>query len=172
VASGVEGIAERRTARLVLRRPRDADLAWLTGLHSDPDNYAHSPGGAHHPARARALAEASLAGWDRHGIGYWVVERDGEPVGMAGVTPMRFHNRGCFNLYYRFVAAARGQGLAAESGRESLAVAAVVDQARPVVVRTRPGNRPARRLAETLELQPRPELEDASGFVVYVSAAW
>jgi RimJ/RimL family protein N-acetyltransferase len=89
---------------------------------------------------------------------------------MAGIRPSALAGRPCFNLYFRLVVSVRGRGFAAEASREALAVAAVVDPGRPVVVRTRPSNGPARRLAETLGMSRRPELDAAtSGYVVYVS---
>lgn len=170
-------LAQRRTERLTLRRPTPADAAWLVALHSDPANYVHSPDPAHSTARAREIVEMVDEDWRAGGagsaaIGYWVVAEGDEPVGMAGLKRVRFRGRECFNLYYRFVAAGRGRGLAAEACREALAVAAALEPHRPVLVRTRPSNRPARRLAEALGLQRRADLEGDEGFVVYVSAGW
>ena len=162
------GVDVRRTARLVLRRIEPGDQEWVSALHADPLNYTHAPDGAHPPDRARALAEAGLRSWERDGICYWIVEHAGEPVGMAGLTRAVFAGRASWNLYYRFIPAARGRGFAAEAAREALAVAAELDPARPVVVRTRPDNAPARRLAEILGLERRADL-DAEGFVVYAS---
>ena len=83
---------------------------------------------------------------------------------------MTFAGRPCFNLYFRFVVAVRGHGFAGEASREALAVAAVVDPSRPVVVRTRGSNLPARRLAESIGLARRTDLDAmATGYVVYVS---
>jgi RimJ/RimL family protein N-acetyltransferase len=166
----VDDLAERRTARLRLRRPVSSDLSWLTALYSDPRNYPHAPGGAHNAERARVKAAADVSDWEALGIGYWLVEQAGQPLGMLGVRPMPLAGRPAWNLYYRFMASARGRGFASESGREALAVAAALDPRRPVVVRTRPDNDPARRLAVTLGLQRRPELDAGDGFVVYASS--
>jgi ribosomal-protein-alanine N-acetyltransferase len=164
-------LADRRTARLVLRRPEAGDVEWVAALHADPLNYTHAPDCAHRPRQARSLAEGQLRAWDRDGISYWVVEHDGERVGMAGITYAAFYGRACWNLYYRFVPAARGHGFAGEATREALAVAALIDPARPVIVRTRPTNEPARRVAEAIGLVRRLDL-DADGFTVYVSDTW
>jgi RimJ/RimL family protein N-acetyltransferase len=168
----------RQTSRLVLRRPRSGDLDWMTELHSDPVNYPHAPDRAHDPTQARALSQSLLDAWEPDRIGYWiaepVLEIDGVPsgrIGMAGVRPSTLAGRHCFNLYFRFVAAARGHGFAAEACRESLLVAATIDPACPVVVRTRQANLPARRLAEALGLARRVDLDAlTSGYIVYVSA--
>ena len=159
----------RETARLTLRRVREADLPALTAIDVDPENYAFSPTGAYTREQAIAHARAYISAWARNGIGYWLVEHGGDPIGVAGLTPISFDGRSCFNLYYRFVPAARGQGFAAETCREALAVATAIDPEWPIVVRTRPANAPARRLARTLGLIRRPELDTSDGFVVYLS---
>ena len=92
-------------------------------------------------------------------------------MGVIGITPSPLGGRRCWNLYYRFTPAGRGLGLAAEAAREALDVGAQIDPGRPVVVRTRPDNVPAQRLAETIGLERRPELDTGDGFVVYVSPA-
>ena len=164
-----DGVERRVTARLVLRRPTPADLSALVAIGSDPANYEHAPAGA--PARAQAEAHAGslLVCWAHEKIGLWVVEHEGSTIGMAGIAPMDFAGRRSYNLAFRFIPAARGRGLAAEACREALAVAALLDPTRSIVVRTRPTNAPARRLAKTLGLVRRPELDTADGFVVYRS---
>jgi [ribosomal protein S5]-alanine N-acetyltransferase len=162
----------RRTAQLVLRRPVAADVEWVAGLHADPRNYTHDPGGAHPPDRARTVAEMTMRNWARDGISYWLVEHAGEPVGMAGITMVALAGRPSWNLYYRFTPAARGHGLGTEAAREALVVAALIDPARPVIVRTRPPNAPARKLAEGIGLQRRADLDAGDGFVVYASENW
>ncbi|HEY3773862.1 MAG TPA: GNAT family N-acetyltransferase [Solirubrobacteraceae bacterium] len=177
----------RRTARLLLRRPLSGDLDWMTALHSDPLNYEHSPDRAHAPEQARSLSQSLLDAWEADRVGYWIAEPAAETaavettgtatagvpasrIGMAGVRPSSLAARPCFNLYFRFVAAARGHGFAAEASREALAVAAVIDPSCPVVVRTRAPNVPALRLADALGLIRRPDLDAlTTGFVVYVS---
>jgi ribosomal-protein-alanine N-acetyltransferase len=167
----------RRTARLLLRRPGVEDIDWMTALHSDPLNYEHAPDRAHAPHQARSLSRSLLDAWEADRVGYWIAEPavpiDGVPegrIGMAGVRPSSLAGRPCFNLYFRFVAAARGHGFAAEASREALAVAAVIDPSCPVAVRTRASNAPARRLANALGLIRRSDLDAlTTGYVVYVS---
>jgi ribosomal-protein-alanine N-acetyltransferase len=167
----------RRTARLLLRRPGVEDIDWMTALHSDPLNYEHAPDRAHAPLQARSLSRSLLDAWGADRVGYWIAEPavpiDGVPdgrIGMAGVRPSSLAGRPCFNLYFRFVAAARGHGFAAEASREALAVAAVIDPSCPVAVRTRASNAPARRLADALGLIRRSDLDVlTTGYVVYVS---
>jgi ribosomal-protein-alanine N-acetyltransferase len=164
-----EAVEDRRTARLRLRRPVGSDVEWLSALYSDPRNHRHAPGGAHSFERARIKATADVADWEVSGIGYWLVEHGEEPMGMLGIRPMAFAGRPVWNLYYRFAPSARGRGFAGAAGREALVVAALLDPDRPVVVRTRPANEPARRLADALGLTRRPELDLDDGFVVYAS---
>ncbi|HTU31164.1 MAG TPA: GNAT family N-acetyltransferase [Solirubrobacteraceae bacterium] len=167
----------RRTARLLLRRPGPADLDWMTALHSDPLNYEHAPDRAHEPQQARSLSQSLLDAWEADHVGYWIAEPaaaiDGVPngrIGMAGVRPSSLAGRGCFNLYFRFIAAVRGRGFATEACREALAVAAILDPSCPVVVRTRASNVPAQRLAMALGLVRRSDLDAlTTGYVVYVS---
>lgn len=164
-----ESVELRRTARLTLRRILPSDIPGVVALHVDPRNYPYSPTGAHPPARAQALVRAFLDAWLRDGIGYWLAEREGELIGVIGITPTPLHGRRAWNLYYRFAPAARGRGFAGEAAREALAVAAQLEPTRPVVVRTRPDNAPARRLAESIGLHRRPDLDAGDGFVVYLS---
>jgi ribosomal-protein-alanine N-acetyltransferase len=167
----------RRTARLLLRRPRANDLEWMTALHSDPLNYPHAPDSAHDPAQARALSRSLIDAWQTERIGYWIAESVGAAagippgrIGMAGVRPSTLAGRPCFNLYFRFVISVRGHGFAAEASREALAVAAAVDPSCPAVVRTRASNAPACRLADAIGLTRRPDLDALTkGYVVYVS---
>ena len=58
-----------------------------------------------------------MADWDCEGFGYWVVEHQGEVIGIAGVKPVSVHGAPCWNLYYRFAPESWGQGLAAEAAR-------------------------------------------------------
>jgi ribosomal-protein-alanine N-acetyltransferase len=176
VGSGGE-FERRRTARLLLRRPGVDDLDWMTALHADPGNYTHAPDRAHSERQARALSQSLLDAWETDRVGYWIAEAlhpvppvPAGPLGMAGVRPSSLAGRRCFNLYFRFVTAARGHGFAAEACHEALGVAAEVAPRWPVVVRTREGNTPARRLAQALGLARRADLDAlTAGYVVYVS---
>jgi [ribosomal protein S5]-alanine N-acetyltransferase len=167
------GLARRQTARLILRRIEPGDTAAVASLHTDPANYPDGPPGPHTPDSAASLARMFVAAWERDGIGYWIVEHEGTMVGIAGITPTAAGDREVFNLYYRFVPDARGRGLAAEACREALAVAAELNGAdvpgRPVIVRTRPGNEAAQRLARTLGLERRADLDSSDGFIAYLT---
>jgi len=84
-----------------------------------------------------------VRGWQEDGIGYWVVELDAKFVGVAGVRPLQFRGRTCWNLYYRFAPEVWGMGLAVEAACEAVAVAEALHPYWPVLARTRPANGPA-----------------------------
>jgi RimJ/RimL family protein N-acetyltransferase len=75
---------------------------------------------------------------------------------------------GIWNLYYRFTPTAWGRGLAGEAALEALAAAQERDRSRMVVVRTRPTNAPAQRLARRIGISRRREL-DSNGFITFAS---
>lgn len=150
-----------RTARLVLREPREADAAFVLALHSDPRAIEHNPGD-----RLTGLAEARtrVATWQRqweHGLGYWIVEDParGRPVGVCGVKAVDLHGRPSWNLLYRLLPDAWGAGFASEAARASIAAAAQVDASRPVVARIRPANSGSARVAAAVGLVRRPDLD-------------
>lgn len=157
--------ADRTTARLHLRRLTTADVPVVVALHCDPQTNVHRPGGAPSPEEGEQAVHEFVGGWQEHGVGYWAVEVDGRVVGVAGVRPLEFRGRECWNLYYRFFPDVWGKGLAVEAAREAVVVADALDPARPVVARTRPTNYPALRVAEAAGLGRRPDL-DGDGFVV------
>ena len=106
-----------------------------------------------------------FVGWQEDGIGYWVVELDAKVVGVAGVRPLQFRGRTCWNLYCRLAPEVWGMGLAVEAACEAVAVAEALHPDWPVRARTRPANGPAVRVAEGAGLTQRSDL-DAGGFVV------
>ena len=112
---------ETSTARLVLRHPTEADRAFHDEVHSDPRLYTHAPHVLGTPTSNAAAFEAILRHWQEHGFGYWVAQdkRSGMPVGWVGVR----RADGYLNLYYRFVVAAHGRGLATEAARAAIAMA-------------------------------------------------
>ena len=112
------------------------------------------------------MLDAFIQAWDEYGISYWSVEFEGELIGVAGIEPLEFGDRSCWNLYYRLTPSAWGKGLASEAAREAVSVAAAVEPEWPVVARTRPGNLPSARVAQRAGLERRSDL-DADGYVVF-----
>ena len=77
----------QRTERLLLRRPRQADLHFLIDLFSRPELVAHRPDPTPDtPQQSAAGLTRDIDHWDKHGFGRWAVEADGGLVGFGGVT--------------------------------------------------------------------------------------
>jgi len=158
-------VVDRRTARLHLRSLTTADAPVVAALQSDPRTNAHRQGGPPSHEESEQAVHEFVRGWQEDGIGYWVVELDAKVVGVAGVRPLQFRGRTCWNLYYRFAPEVWGMGLAVEAACEAVAVAEALHPYWPVLARTRPANGPAVRVAEGAGLTQRSDL-DAGGFVV------
>jgi len=141
-------VLDRRTARLHLRSLTTADAPVVAALQSDPRTNAHRPGGPPSREESEQAVHEFVRGWQEDGIGYWVVELDAKVVGVAGVRPLQFRGRTCWNLYYRFAPEVWGMGLAVEAACEAVAVAEALHPDWPVLARTRPANGPAVRVAE------------------------
>jgi RimJ/RimL family protein N-acetyltransferase len=158
------------TGRLRLRRISAGDVTTLVAISTDPRTNEHRPGGAPTREQSEEIIRGFIGDWERHGIGYWAVERHGELIGVAGIKPVTVRGQACWNLYYRFEPASWGQGLAAEAARAALAVAAKLDPQRPVVARTRPDNAAAAGLAQRIGMVRRPEL-DWGGLIAFAASA-
>jgi RimJ/RimL family protein N-acetyltransferase len=156
------------TERLRLRRITLGDLPALIEISTDPRTNAHRPGGAPTPAQSQELLREFVADWERHRIGYWVVEHRGEVIGIAGVKPVSVNGAHCWNLYYRFAPESWGQGFAAEAAATAVTVARQREPQRPVVARTRPSNHAAIRLAERIGMVRRPDL-DWRGLIAFAA---
>jgi RimJ/RimL family protein N-acetyltransferase len=160
----------RRTERLVLRRPTVADLDALVAIHTDDRLYRHSPDGAPSESKARRMVAEFIGTWNRYGIGFWVLEHDGAVIGSAGIKPTHLAGQDCWNLYYRLVVEAWGQGFAGEATRAAIDVASELHPDWPVLVATRPGNASAIALAQRLGLVRRRDL-DHTGYLLFSSSS-
>jgi len=158
-------LEDRGTGRLRLRRLTSDDAPTVLAIHTDPRTNAHRPGGTPSTADSEQVFQEFLRCWQDHGVGYWAVEFAGQVLGVAGVRPLRFRERECWNLYYRFAPEAWGKGLAAEAAREAVAVAENHRPGWPVLARTRPANSAAVRVAQKAGLTRRSDL-DSDGFVL------
>jgi RimJ/RimL family protein N-acetyltransferase len=78
-------IESRATARLHLRRLVLDDIPAVVIIESDPRTNQHRPGGARSPKESPKTVHKFVRGWDENGVGYWVVEHDGEAIGLVGV---------------------------------------------------------------------------------------
>ncbi len=158
-------LQDRRTSRLVLRRLTANDAAAVLAIDTDPRTNAYRPGGPPSRTESELAFQEFLCCWQEHGLGYWAVELGGHIVGVAGVRPFRSRTRECWNLYYRLVPEAWGQGVAAEAAREAVVAAGICRPDWPVLARTRPANDAAIRVAQAAGLERRSDL-DSDGFVI------
>ncbi len=141
------------------------DLLAVIAIEADPATNEHRPRGAPSVQEVAAHVRASVKTWQDSAVGYWVAEHAGEIVGIAGLRPLKFRNRSCWNLYYRFSPLVWGRGFATEAAAEAVALSQAHDPVLPVVARTRPSNVAALRVAERAGLRRREDL-DGDGFVV------
>lgn len=139
---------ERSTGRLRLRPVTLADLDTFVALEAALRRQDHRSGHlAVVPDPARYLADV-VAVWDRGELGCWVVSAAERVVGFGGVQPAVRHGAGCWDLSYRVDPGLWGCGIATELAREAVAVASTVHPLWPVVVRARPTDAAAIRVAE------------------------
>jgi len=147
-----------------LRRPVPADAAGVFSVHGDPRSYPLDPGLTHRRLSDSAEFIGSIDHhWRRHDFGYWtvLVPRDwwpeGEPdpedgdrvhAGLGGIQHHEVNGEQVLNVYYRFGTAVHGRGIAARVLDEAKALAPRVAPGRDLLVRTRPANTAARRVAE------------------------
>ncbi|HJS93666.1 MAG TPA: GNAT family N-acetyltransferase [Solirubrobacteraceae bacterium] len=163
-----EELTNRVTERLRLRRPTERDVPALVAIGSDPQTNLHSPTGPPSLEQSERTVRMAIAHWREYGVGFWAVEHDGQIIGITGVKAGVLRGLPIWNLYYRFTPTAWGKGLAGEAAREALAAAQEHDRARTVVVRTRPTNAAAQRLARRIGLARCSEL-DSDGFITFTS---
>ena len=138
--------ARLRTERLSLRRPVAEDLdAYVAVLGEEEAEREH---------------REALAHWRAHGFGPWLVELDGEPIGVAevhyagpGVTGIEPHE---VEIGWAIVEAQRGRRFATEAARAALVDA--FDRARPnhhgwIVAYIRPENETSKRVATRIGMR-------------------
>lgn len=147
-----------------LRQPVPEDATGVLSVHGDPGAYPLDPGLRHRTLGDSAeFIDSIRQHWGRHGFGYWAVLvprgwwPDGVPdhedpdhvhAGLGGIQHHGLDGEPILNVYYRFGPAVQGRGLATYVLAEAMTVAADRAPGHDLVVRTRPGNVPARRVAE------------------------
>ncbi|RZS45038.1 RimJ/RimL family protein N-acetyltransferase [Herbihabitans rhizosphaerae] len=156
---------------LLLREPSPADAPGVLAVHGDPRVYVHDPHETHADlGDADRFLRPILRHWREHGFGYWTVlvprawweagtpgpgDGDGERVngGMGGVQRYTLEDELVLNVYYRFAPAIQGRGLAGRVLRAAMTIAPEIAPGTDLVVRTRPANTAARRVAERAGFQ-------------------
>jgi RimJ/RimL family protein N-acetyltransferase len=142
-----------RTARLLLRPWREADLEPFAALNADPDVMLHfaAPIGR---ADSNAFARRARAAIEEHGWGLWAVEvADGAPfIGFVGLAEPRFeaHFTPAVEVGWRLARAHWGNGYATEAGRAALGYGFDELGLTEIVSFTTVANEPSRRVMERL----------------------
>lgn len=151
---------------VLLRKPVAADIPGVLAVHGDPRVYELDPHETQSTVEdAARFLDPILRHWREHGFGYWtvLVPRDwwagGEPApladdgervhaGLGGVQRYTLEGEPVLNIYFRLAPAIQGRGLAGRIVQASLTIAPQVAPGEDLVVRTRPANAAARRVAE------------------------
>lgn len=151
---------------VTLRRPVPADAAGVFSVHGDPRTYELDPDLTHPDvAASAAFLVPPLEHWQRYGFGLWtvLVPASWWPAGVPGPGPddaglvhaglggIRHHvmaGEPVLNVYYRLAPAVQGRGLAGTVLSTAVEQAARTLPGLDLVVRTRPDNAAARRVAE------------------------
>ena len=166
-------MSELRTARLLLREWRAADLEPWAALCADPVVMAHLPS-----VLTRSQADASVARvqahFAEHGYGLWAVEVDGELAGWTGLAWTDVTGAWELEVGWRYAQRFWGRGLATEAATAALAYGLTV--APRVVSFTAVTNERSWRLMERLGMRrerefdhPREDLADLRRHVLYSS---
>jgi RimJ/RimL family protein N-acetyltransferase len=115
---------ELRTARLLLRRWREADRESFAALNSDPYVMEFFPALLTR-ADSDHLIDRIGTEFDRYGYGLWALElrTTGELIGFTGLGTPSFqaHFTPAVEVGWRLARSAWGQGYASEAGRAALA---------------------------------------------------
>jgi RimJ/RimL family protein N-acetyltransferase len=120
-----------RTERLALRTITTSDTDLIYSLTSDPRVWTHFPSGVHTTREQTANWVArQAAAWEHEGLGYWTARTHDESF--AGVGGCAINKEVAWNVYYRFLPAAQGQGLASELVRAALRAARTVRPELPI----------------------------------------
>jgi RimJ/RimL family protein N-acetyltransferase len=157
----------RRTDRLLLRPPTEADAQRMFEIFGDPRTNVHNPLGPYPDMdTARTMLAARIAQWRQHGFGQWAIAVRDAPdtlIGFGGVAYRQYLDEEKLNLGYRFATESWGHGYATELGEAALKLA-FEDLAKPeVFALVRPDNLASARVLEKLGMQRSGDLDDVPG---------
>ena len=143
-----------RTARLLLRQWRDADVAAAAELSADPGVMEYLLPRPDWAARKRAH-------WAQHGFGEWVVEIPGEAsfIGVVGLETVSYdaHFTPAVEIAWRLARANWGRGYATEAARAALDYGYEKLGLEEIVAVTVPANWRSRRVMECLGMTRSPK---------------
>ncbi|HLL62904.1 MAG TPA: GNAT family N-acetyltransferase [Propionibacteriaceae bacterium] len=149
-----------------LWRPTDHDAPGVLSVHGDPRVYVHDPQEVQADLDdARRFLAPTLRHWVEHGFGYWTVlvpsewwpsgvpgpegaDEDRVHAGLGGIQHYRMAGEPVLNVYYRLAPDVHGRRVAGTLVATAMTLAPVVAPGLDLVVRTRPANAAARRVAE------------------------
>ncbi|WFU07900.1 GNAT family N-acetyltransferase [Rhizobium sp. CB3090] len=138
---------DRRTKRLLLRMPAEADLDFVTALFVRPELVAHRPDPTPDTPEASARRlDRDIDHWHNHGFGRWAVEADGRLIGFGGVTVSQEFDG--LNLSYHLHPDSWGHGYATELVKEALVFSFNDLHAERVIGLARSANVASRRVLE------------------------
>ncbi|MDX3190147.1 GNAT family N-acetyltransferase [Streptomyces sp. MN03-5084-2B] len=106
-----------RTRRLTLRPLTEADRGAVVNVFADPEMSRFFAADFSDPVAASAMVDRRLAHRGPAGQGHWVIERDGEVIGVAHLRPSWELPGEVPELGYYVASAHAGQGLATEAAR-------------------------------------------------------
>ena len=151
-------MSELRTARLLLRRWREGDLAPFSALNADPAVMEHFPSTLTR-AQSDAHVERIEAHFDEHGYGLWAVEADGAFVGFTGIAWQVYEASftPALEVGWRLARSAWGHGWATEAATAALAVG--LDHVDSVVSTTALTNVRSQRVMQRLGMRRELEFE-------------
>ncbi len=146
------------TARLRLRQPTEGDLDALARLWGDPVVQADL-GPVKDRAKSVTTLERHLGYWKR-GYGFWIVERDGRTIGLAGLKPGAPNTpiEGEIEAGWMLAADQWKQGLASEAMTAALAWGWETLAPPRIVAITAEQNIASRRLMTRLGMAQQPDL--------------
>jgi RimJ/RimL family protein N-acetyltransferase len=147
------------TARLILRRWRDADREPFARLSADPEVMRHFARPLDRAA-SDAFVDRIEAAFAARGFGLWAVERrvDCAFLGFTGLVVQKFEApfTPCVEAGWRFARDAWGQGYATEAAREALRYGFDVLGLAEIVSFTSPRNGASIRVMERLGMHRDP----------------
>jgi RimJ/RimL family protein N-acetyltransferase len=122
--------------------------------------YESAPGGAPDFAESEDVVRRLVSAWAEQGSASGSSSTTARSSGSPACAPLRWHDRDCRNLSYRFAPASWGRGFATEAVGEAVAVAR---GARPVLARTRSDVTDAQsRMSEIASSGQQPSASSAS----------
>ncbi len=151
---------------VMLRRVEPADSLGVFAVHRDPRVYVFDPHEAHPDlSHTERFLDPMIDHWSAHGFGYWTVLLADEMwpdgtrglfpgdvgykiAGLGGIQHHKVADQPVLNVYFRFAPEVQGRGLATTVLQHAIDVASHVAPDVDLVIRTRPANVAARRVAE------------------------